>query len=141
MHQSEIFVPFLGVMLLTLFVWLLMYVRRLGWIFRAKVDPRKIDTPEKLNEASPAAAANAANNLKNLFELPVIFYALCLYLFSTEQVDSVYLGCAHAFFVFRVIHSGIHCTINRVSWRFMAYAGSAIALWIMLVRAALQLAA
>lgn len=141
MHQSEIFVPFIGVMLLTLFVWLLMYVRRLGWIFRQKVDPRTIDTPEKLNERSPSAAANAANNLKNLFELPVIFYALCLYLFVTEQVDSVYLGCAHAFFVFRVVHSGIHCTVNKVPWRFLAYAGSAIAVWAMLVRAALQLAA
>lgn len=140
MHQSEIFVPFVGVMLLTLFVWLLMYVRRLGWIFRQKVDPRTIDTPEKLNQLAPIPAANAANNLKNLFELPVIFYGLCLYLFVTDQVDGFYLACAHAFFLLRVIHSGVHCTINRVQWRFVAYAASAIALWIMVVRAAVSLA-
>jgi hypothetical protein len=33
-------------------------------------------TPAKLAELSPPAVANPSDNLKNLFELPVIFYAL-----------------------------------------------------------------
>ncbi len=80
---------------------------------------------------------NPANNLKNLFELPVLFYALVLLLLQTGQVDSVYTLCAFGFFVTRVVHSAIHCTYNRVMHRFSVYCISSLFLWAMVVRAAL----
>lgn len=94
--------------------------------------------------ARRARAAHAAERFeslgqsKNLFEIPVLFYALALYLFVTRQVDAVDLDAAWIFVAFRVAHSAIHCTINIVIVRFYIYALSTLALWFMLLRAALQ---
>lgn len=40
-------------------------------------------------------------------------------------------------FVFRVLHSAIHCTFNHVMARFTVYFVASVALWFMLLRAAL----
>jgi len=136
MSDSPILVPFFGMLLLTLVVWVFMYYHRLRVIREAKIDPQSLSIPEAA-AAFPPHAVNPANNLKNLFELPVLFYALVLLLLHTGQVDSVYTPCAFGFFVFRVVHSAIHCTYNRVMHRFSVYCISSLFLWAMVVRAAL----
>ncbi|MGH7878448.1 MAG: MAPEG family protein, partial [Candidatus Binataceae bacterium] len=78
-----------------------------------------------------------SDNLKNLFEIPVIFYALALYLFITKQVDTVYVDAAWLFVVFRVLHSAVHCTFNLVMLRFYLYLLSTLAVWFIAIRAAL----
>ena len=40
--------PFVGMMLLTLLVWLYMYVRRLSWAAANPAAAQRITTPEKL---------------------------------------------------------------------------------------------
>lgn len=40
---------------------------------------------------------------------------------------------------FRVLHSAVHCTFNFVPLRFWLYAGGALSLWFMVVRAALAI--
>ena len=67
----------------------------------------------------------------------MLFYALVLYLFATQQVDATYVAAAWVFFGFRVLHSAMHCTLNIVNVRFALYLVSAIALWFMAIRAAL----
>jgi hypothetical protein len=138
MQDSAIFAPFLGMMLLTLAVWLYMYARRLSFLFANKIDYRKIDTPDKAADVIPEKIACASYNLKNLFELPVLFYAVCIFLYVSGSVDTLYLVAAWWFFFFRIIHSYIHCTSNNVPQRFGAYAISAIGLWFIVVRAAIQ---
>lgn len=138
-EQASIFVPFLGMMGLTLSVWLYMYVRRLAYILGHGMDAQSIATPEKAARVIPDNVNNASNNLRNLFELPVLFYALSLYLFVTMRVDGVFLACAWSFLVFRVVHSAIHCTVNHVPSRFAAYVLASLALWIMLIRNAWML--
>lgn len=81
------------------------------------------------------------NNFKNLFELPVLFYGLCLYLFVTQSATSADVYAAWLFFGFRVLHSAIHCTVNIVIARFAAYFGAALVLWFMLARAVFGLLA
>ncbi len=44
---------------------------------------------------------------------------------------------AWCFFVFRVLHSIVHCTFNFIPLRFVLYVISAMALWFMVARAAL----
>ena len=85
----------------------------------------------------PAAVATPSDNLKNLFEMPVVFYALALYLFVTGQVDPTYVSAAWVFVAFRTLHSIVHSTFNRVSLRFGLYMVSTFALWFIAVRAAL----
>lgn len=135
MDQADIFRPFFGMMILTLVVWVYMYGRRIPFIMRNKLTPEQL-TPEGLARLSPPSVSTPSDNLKNLFELPTLFYALCLYLSATSQVDALHLGAAWTFFGFRVLHSAVHCTINIILLRFWLYAIAAAALWIMVIRAA-----
>jgi len=41
--------------------------------------------------------------------------------------------------VFRVLHSLIHCTYNKIVHRFNAYLASSLVLWAMWIRIAIQL--
>jgi hypothetical protein len=137
MKQEAIFGPFLVTMMLTLLVWVFMYARRIPFLHRSGVDPNTI-TPLELARISPPGVANPSDNLKNLFETPTLFYALCLYLFVSRQVDVTYLVAAWVFAAFRVLHSLMHSTVNIVLVRFWLYFVSTAALWTMLVRAALR---
>jgi hypothetical protein len=136
MEQTTIFGRFLALMLLTLVVWIYLYARRIGFIRRERIDPRKLELPGELARVSPAAVSNPSDNLKNLFELPVLFYALTLLLYVTNRVDEVYVVAAWVFVVFRFAHSLVHCTFNRVLARFYCYLAASLALWIMVLRAA-----
>ena len=114
-----------------------MYVRRIPFITRNRLTPDQL-RPTEFARLSPPEISNPSDNLKNLFELPTIFYALALYLFVTKQVDGVYLAAAWLFVGLRVVHSAVHCTINIVIVRFWLYAVSALALWFIAIRAALH---
>jgi hypothetical protein len=136
MDQSKIFAPFMGMMLLTGVVWLYMYSRRLPFIFASKLTPEQM-TAAELVRLSPPRVSNPSDNLKNLFELPTLFYAVVLYLYGTQQVDRAYLVAAWAFFAFRILHSCVHCTFNQVPLRFALYVVSSLALWFLILRASL----
>jgi hypothetical protein len=127
----------LGMMLLTAVVWFVLYARRLPAMRKVGKPAQEYTTPDKGAALLPEAVNYPANNFRNLFELPVLFYALCLYLYVTGTADQADVAAAWVFVVFRVIHSAIHCTVNIVVARFAAYCGAAFALWFMLARAAL----
>jgi hypothetical protein len=135
MPQTAIFGPFFATMFLTLLVWVYMYIRRIG--FRNQLSPNDLAVPGKLAQLSPPEVSNPSDNLKNLFEIPVLFYALVLYLFVTHQVDATYVSAAWVFVTFRTLHSAVHCTINIVIVRFYLYLIATLAVWFMAVRAAL----
>lgn len=139
MPSSELAIPLVGMMVLTLVVWLWMFVKRFGYIAAHNIEPDDLKTPEQVNAAIPAELAGPANNLKNLFELPVIFYGLCMYLMLSYTLDNTHVVCAWVFLGFRVLHSIIHCSYNNVNHRFLMYLISSVALWVMVVRAFLQL--
>ena len=134
MNADTIFQPMLAMMLLTAVVWLYMYSVRIPAMKKARVNPQVYTTPEKVIELLPDSVSYPAYNLKNLFELPVLFYVLCLYLFVSGNVDEIYVVAAWSFFVFRVLHSVVHCTKNIVMLRFYMYCGAALSLWFMLGR-------
>ena len=138
MAQTAIFGPFLATMLLTVVVWMYMYARRIGFITRNNISPGDLAMPGELARLSPPAVSNPSDNLKNLFEIPVLFYALALYLFATSQVDALYVGAAWVFLIFRTLHSVVHCTFNRVIVRFYLYLIATLAVWFMIFRAALD---
>lgn len=138
MTNNEIFGPFLAMMLLTAIVWVVMYWRRLGYILSHRIDSQKLTIPEKGAALIPEEVNWPSYNFRNLFELPVLFYALCLYVYVMGYVDSVYVSSAWLYFALRAIHSLIHCTRNIVKARFAVYMLSSIVLWFMFIRAAWQ---
>ncbi len=136
MDQAAIFQPFVATMILTMVVWVYMYGRRLPFIFANRLDPKQM-TPIELARVSPPQVSNPSDNLKNLFELPTVFYAVVLYLYATNQVDTAHVGVAWVFFLFRTMHSTVHCSFNFIPLRFVLYVISAGALWFMVLRAAM----
>jgi hypothetical protein len=137
MEQDKILGPFFAMILLTLVVWIYMYVRRIGFIAGNKISAEELAIPGELARRSPPAVSNPSDNLKNLFEIPVLFYALVLYLFVTNSADPAYVDTAWIFVVFRSLHSAVHCTFNRVMLRFYFYLVSTLAVWFIAIRAAL----
>ncbi len=133
--QQHIFIPVLSLLLLSLFVWLAMYATRFKAIAAAGIDAQELATPEELNKKLPTYTRNISNNFKNLFEVPVLFFVLCIYLYVTRQVDSLYLNLAWGFCLLRYIHSIIQCSYNNVNHRFLSYALGCLLLWFMLLRA------
>lgn len=137
MAQTAIFGPFFAMMFLTLVVWIYLYVRRISWIRANRISPSGLAAPGELARLSPAAVSKPSDNLKNLFEIPVLFYAICLTLFVTGRVDATHVGAAWAFAAFRALHSAVHCTFNLVMLRFTLYLVATLAVWFMIARAAL----
>ncbi len=137
MDQKAIFAPIFAMFLLTLTVWTYMYARRIPFITKNNFPPEKLQ-PLEFARLFPPAVSNPSDNLKNLFELPVLFYALGNYLFATSQVDRLYLLMSWIFVGFRILHSLVHCTINRVLLRFYLYLTASLALWYMVLRTGWQ---
>lgn len=137
MTQRAIFGPFFATIFLTMLVWVYMYTRRISFITSNKIKAQDLAVPGALARLSPPEVANPSDNFKNLFEIPVLFYALVLYLFVTNQVDAVYVDAAWVFVVFRTLHSAVHCTFNLVMLRFYLYLIATLAVWFIAIRAAL----
>jgi hypothetical protein len=136
MKQDAIFSPFFASIFLTFLVWVYMYVRRISFIISKKIRSQDLTVPGTLAQISPANVSNPSDNFKNLFEIPVIFYALVLYLFLTKQVDAVYVNAAWVFVVFRGLHSAVHCTFNLIMLRFYLYLFATLAVWFIAFRTA-----
>ncbi len=135
MNGEAIFLPMLSTMMLTAIVWFYMYARRIPAMQRVGLGAQTYTTPDKTVEHLPDEVNYSANNLKNLFEVPVLYYGLCLYLFVSGHVDTAYVIAAWSFFLLRSLHSIVHCTMNIVMLRFVLYSAAALALWFMLARA------
>lgn len=139
MSNESILEPVLAMLVLTLVVWVVMYARRIPAMRKIGKPAQTYTTPDKI-EILPDAVNYPAYNFRNLLELPVLFYVLCIYLYVTGTVDGIYVMSAWAFVALRVVHSMIHCTSNKVMARFMVYVAGALALWFMLGRAVLEMA-
>jgi len=136
-NQAAIFGPFFAMLLLVFVVWVYMYIRRIAFIRAGSLTQEQMITPGMFAQLSPPAVNNPSENFKNLFEIPVLFYALALYLFATSQVDGAYLTAAWIFVAFRALHSLVHCTVNVVMLRFYLYLVATVAVWFIAFRAGL----
>ena len=140
MEETRLLIPFFGMLMLTVLVWIYMYIRRIGYMMKNKIPARAGSTPQKMSSVLPEHIQNSANNFNNLFQVPILFYVIVLYLVWAGQADQLHVMCAWSFFLLRAVHSAIQCTVNVVMARFIVYMLSSIALGTMLVRAALALA-
>lgn len=135
--QDSILQPSVALMLLTFVVWVYMYILRLKWIAQNDESAEHLNTPEKLNAVVPERINRPSNNFKNLCELPIIFYALCVFLYVLNLVDQLFIALAWAFAGLRLVHSSIHCVVNNVPLRFASYLFSCLVLWAMVFRFAI----
>ena len=72
--------------------------------------------------AWPDDATKRADNYRNQFELPVLFYAVVAFGLITKGADIVMILLAWLFVLTRVVHAAIHVGPNKVRWRSPAFA-------------------
>jgi hypothetical protein len=124
----------LALVLLTLFVALRMLFSRVREMRSRRIAPHKVAT--SLQMAAALQDVQAADNFRNLFEVPVLFYALVAMAVATRFTPGWLVAGAWGFVLLRYLHSLIHCTYNRVMHRFVVYlAGYALVLvlWVAFV--------
>jgi hypothetical protein len=126
MASASIFWPAIALVALTFVVMGLMARERLGQLKRNRVHPQAVATSAQM--AARMADTRCADNFRNLFELPVLFYLAVVIAFLTAQGGLLVTGLAWAFVVLRVVHSAIHCGYNKVLHRFAAYLLGGVAL-------------
>ena len=121
--------PVFALVGLTCVVWCRMFVVRIGQMKRERIHPQSVATSAQA--AARLTDSRVADNLRNLFELPVLFYAAALIALSAGLATPLLLALAWTFVALRFAHSFIHCTYNKVMHRFVAYLAGGIALWLL----------
>jgi hypothetical protein len=127
--RNAIFWPLIAQVALVGAVMVRMYTARVVEMRARRISPQSIATSQTAAEALKDVAA--ADNFRNLFEAPVLFYVVCCALAITDTVTSLQLALAWTYVGLRVIHSFIHVTYNRVIHRFAAYLASTVCLFLM----------
>ena len=136
--RAAILWPMCAQAALVMLVWLRLYAVRLTEIKAKRIDPQQL---ARATEAVKLLENNSgADNLRNLFEIPVLFFPICLALYVTDLVTPLQLALAWGFVGLRAAHSYIHTTYNRVMHRFAVYALSTICVFAMWVVFAIALA-
>ena len=132
MTDAAILSPTFALVALIFVVWFTLFVQRLVHIRRQ---------PPRAEDFGTGAAAMAyfepvempANNLRNLFEMPVLFFALVPLLLVTGEAGPAQVVLAWAYVALRGVHSWIHIVPKRIQPRFFAYLASCAvlsAMWI-----------
>ncbi|CCV13165.1 MAPEG family protein [Mesorhizobium sp. STM 4661] len=135
MNQTAIFWPVLAQVLLVYIVYLVMGRRRYGAVRSGEAKAGQFKT----RSTEPASSVTVANNLSNQFELPVLFYVLCLALHETNGVNYLTLALMWIFVVSRYAHAWVHLTSNDLRFRSRIFFFSAVVLLLAWIWFALHL--
>jgi len=122
---------------LTLVVWLRMYTTRIAQMKRERIHPQSVATSAQA--AARLTDSNAADNFRNLFELPVLFYLALVVAAVCGLATIATLALAWLFVLLRVVHSVIQCSYNKVMHRFQAYLAGGVVLWVLWAYLAFEL--
>jgi hypothetical protein len=102
---------------------------------RMKFGYLKVGESEKV----PDDVKVVSRNFINLFEMPVLFYAVCISAYAVHQVTHALLILAWGYVILRIVHSLIHVTYNYINQRFLVYATSCAVLFVMWIIFAVNL--
>lgn len=123
--------PLIAIVALTLGVSLVLLQRRILQFCSGEAKAQ--DYVYGGNSEAEGTAKLANRNLANLFEMPVLFYVLCLATMQTNVPTTLLLPLAWGYVTCRAAHTLIHLTYNNVMHRAMLYIISnavLIALWV-----------
>lgn len=136
--MDQFLTPVLALIIWTLIIWVVMYVRRIPGMNKARIAPDSARNPDGDWKAKlPEHTQWAAHNYNHLLEQPTIFYALMFYLHISEFAtgDTMALRLAWAYVILRVLHSFVQITVNKVMLRFGLFSLSTLVLIWMVGRA------
>ncbi len=127
MATHLIYWPVLAQLLLPILVLLLNGKRKSANVKSGQFDREKAAMD---NEAWSRPVVLTSKNLANQFQLPVIFYVLCLILAGIGAVTIVTLVVAWVFVATRYVHAYVHVSNNYVPARLRAFLLGALSLFV-----------
>ncbi|MEJ7668391.1 MAG: MAPEG family protein [Casimicrobiaceae bacterium] len=133
MSEQEILFPVLALAALTFAIAIVMSRRRFREMRERRIRPQEVASAAAMS--TTLKDTGPADNFRNLFELPVLFYTAILTIYSAKLAAPIYITLAWLFVGSRLVHSVIHCTSNRVRYRFYAYLVgffTLVAMWVLL---------
>ena len=138
--RVEILWPTIVLVAIVYAVWMTMFVRRLRHLRRNPPIAESFATGEAARRYFQPVEM-PANNLANLFEMPVLYCALVPLLLVTHHGNHIQVALAWIYVLLRGLHSFIHVGPNKVMPRFGVYLASCIVLSVMWVGFAIDMAA
>ena len=118
MNRDLIFGPVLVQVLLTLATYVLLIKAKIRAMKAAEVDMAR---RALFDDAWPESVMKINNNIRNQFEVPVLFYVLAFALWALDAVHWIALAAAWLFAVSRIVHAWIHIGTNYVPNRRRAF--------------------
>ena len=126
----DLFYPVLTLAWWTVLMYALVAYRRLHPKLNKGVDLSEYTVGEPA--ALPPYVSQANRNIVNLFEMPILFYLVCILLHLVGGVYSLTIGLAWAYVALRIVHSLIHVTYNKV-WHRLGVFGLGTVVLLMLM--------
>lgn len=131
--------PTLALVALIFIVFLTMFATRAGHMKRNPPKGGEFDSGEAaLRYFAPVEMP--ANNYRNLFEMPVLYFALVPLLLITSQDSDVQVALAWLYVVLRYLHSFVHIGPRKVPLRALLFALSGVVLMVMWIGFGIDLA-
>ena len=130
-NHIELIAACLAMVLLVLTVGGAMLFTRVQEMRRKRIQPQTV--ANSVTMAARLENVQIADNFRNLFEVPVLFFALAAIALATGYVPDWLVICSWIYFALRVLHSLIHCTYNKVYHRLAAFLASfalLVGMWI-----------
>jgi hypothetical protein len=139
MIGMDILKPVVALLAWTMVMWVWMYATRIPAMLAAGIDAKGMvgSTGASLRAQLPDRVSWKADNYNHLHEAPTLFYAVAIVLAIIGQGDGFNTTLAWAYVAFRVLHSIVQATINKVAVRFALFALSSLALMALILHAAI----
>jgi hypothetical protein len=109
-----ILLPVLVQVVLTMVVYVLLNVAKAGALRRGEVDLARRGLHD---DAWPDSVCKINNNIRNQFEVPVLFYVLSFALLALNAVTTPAIVAAWLFALSRIAHACVHIGPNHVPTR------------------------
>ena len=133
----EILYPMFGMIALSCFVVILLYVTRIPSIFKMWGRLQHAKHADELRPNLPLKLRYITDNYNHIFEQPTLFYAVIIYIFLMEHTDNIHVYLAYGYVATGVIHTAIQLRTNNVSWRATIFSISGLCLIVMIIRESL----
>jgi len=137
MSYSHIFWPVLAQVFLTLAMFIVLGARKARAVKAGQVNRQQAALDSRV---WPEDVVKVSNNIANQFEVPVLFYVLCLVLYNINAAGTVAVVLAWLFVVSRYAHAYVHLGSNYVPVRMRLFMVGCVVLLAMLMVAVWTLA-
>jgi len=128
--SHALFLPVLAQVLLTILVYFALARAKSQAIREGKVDRQRAALHA---DAWPESVVKINNNIRNQFEVPVLFYVVCFVLVALNTTGTLVQVLAWLFVATRTVHAWVHTRSNIVPVRFMSFLIGVVvlvALWV-----------